>query len=244
MIDEPKFLTTEEAAKLLRVSEASIRRWSNQGKLKCYRIGGRGERRFLLSDLLECVEKFKNIEKETNHFSLFFRDEKEQLDGVIPFLVDYLQNGHRVLYIRDSTEEEKLYSLLEERGINVKELVARGSLCLFHSSEVYLKDGYFDMDRMFSFWETALEESLRMGYSKIFCSGEMTWRLKDLPGVEKMMEYEAKLNRITDNYPQASVLCQYDVNRLSGAVIIDAVTSHPIVFLENCRYRGYYNYPD
>jgi len=242
-MDEPKFLTTEEAAKLLKVSEASIRRWSNQGKLKCYRIGGRGERRFLLSDLLECVEKFKDVEKEANHFSLFFRNEKEQLDAVVPFLADYLQSGHRVLYIWDSTKEEKLYSSLEERGINVKELAARRSLCIFHSSEVYLKDGYFDMERMFSFWETALEESLRMGYSRIFCSGEMTWYLKGLPGVEKMMEYEARLNRITDDYPQVTILCQYNVNRLSGAVIIDAVISHPMVLLENRRYRGYYNYP-
>ncbi|HWP91774.1 MAG TPA: MEDS domain-containing protein [Thermodesulfobacteriota bacterium] len=243
MVDEPKFLTTEEAAKLLKVSEASIRRWSNQGKLKCYRIGGRGERRFLLSDLLECIETFKEEESKANHFSLFFRSEKEQLDAVVPFLADYLQRGHRVLYVRDATEEEKLYSLLEERRINVKELTARGSLCIFDSSEVYLKDGYFDMERMFSFWETALEESSKMGYSKVFCSGEMTWYLKGLPGVETMMEYEAKLNRITDNHPEVTILCQYDVNRLSGAVVIDSVISHPMVLLENRCYRGYYNYP-
>jgi len=42
MTDTPKFLTTAEAAKFLKVSEASIRRWSNDGKLKCYRIGGKG----------------------------------------------------------------------------------------------------------------------------------------------------------------------------------------------------------
>ena len=125
----------------------------------------------------------------------------------------------------------------------MKELAARRSLCIFHSSEVYLKDGYFDMERMFSFWEAALEESLRIGYSKIFCSGEMTWYLKGLPGVEKMMEYEARLNRITDDYPQVTIVCQYNVNRLGGAVIIDAVTSHPMVLLENRCYRGYYNYP-
>jgi len=160
---------------------------------------------------------------------------------VIPILVDYLKNGHRVLYIRDSTEEEKLYRSLEEKGINVKESVERGNLKLFDSSEVYLKDGHFDMDRVFVFWENALEESLRMGYSKVFCSGEMTWYLKNLPGVENMMEYEEKLNRITDRYPQATVVCQYDLNRLSASVIIDAVISHPMVLLENRSYKGFYN---
>ena len=239
MADTPKFLTTAEAAKFLKVSEASIRRWSNQGKLKCYRIGGRAERRFLESDILIGIEKFGEKE-EPNHISFFFRSEKDQLDTVIPILVDYLKNGHRVLYIRDSTEEGKLYLSLEEQGINVKKSLEKGSLKLFDSSEVYLKDGHFDMDRVFTFWEDALEESIRMGYSKIFCSGEMTWYLTQLPGVEKMMEYEDKLNLITDKYPQATVVCQYDLNRLSGSVIIEAVLSHPLVLLENRSYQGFY----
>ena len=240
MADEKKFLTTAEAAKFLRVSEASIRRWSNDGKLKCFRIGGRAERRFLESDILVCIEKFGEKE-EPNHISFFFRNEKDQMDTVIPILVDYLKSGHRVLYIRDSTEKGKLYRSLEENGINVSDCLEKGSLKIFDSFEVYFKDGCFDMDRVFAFWEDALEESLRMGYSKIFCSGEMTWYLKQLPGVEKMMEYEEKLNLITDKYPQATVVCQYDLNRLSGSVIIEAVLSHPLVLLENSSYKGFYN---
>lgn len=239
MTDTPKFLTTAEAAKFLKVSEASIRRWSDQGKLKCYRIGGRSERRFLESDILVGIEKFGEKE-EPNHISFFFRKEQDQLDTLIPIIVDYLKKGHRVLYIRDSTEEEKLYNSLEENGVNVKDCMEKGSLKIFDSHEVYLKDGCFDMDRVYGFWEDALEESLRLGYSKIFCSGEMTWYLTQLPGVEKMMEYEEKLNLVTDKYPQATIVCQYDLNRLSGSVIIEAVISHPLVLLENRSYQGFY----
>jgi len=239
MSDTPKFLTTADAAKFLKVSEASIRRWSDQGKLKCYRIGGRSERRFLESDILVGIEKFGEKE-EPNHISFFFRNEKDQLDTLIPVLADYLKNGHRVLYIRDSTAEKKMYLSLEEQGINVKESVEKGSLKLFDSSEVYLKDGHFDMDRVFTFWEDALQESIKMGFSKVFCSGEMTWYLTQLPGVEKMMEYEDRLNLVTDKYPQATIVCQYDLNRLSGSVIIEAVLCHPLVMLENRSYQGFY----
>ena len=44
-------LNTKEAARFLRVSEASIRRWTNSGLLPARRLGPRRERRFELSEL-------------------------------------------------------------------------------------------------------------------------------------------------------------------------------------------------
>src|SRR5204862_7386879 len=46
-----RLLNTREAAKFLRVSEASIRRWSDSGLLAARRVGRRRERRFHESDL-------------------------------------------------------------------------------------------------------------------------------------------------------------------------------------------------
>jgi excisionase family DNA binding protein len=43
---EPELMTAEELAGYLRVSVATVRRWTNSGKLACYRIGGNRERRF------------------------------------------------------------------------------------------------------------------------------------------------------------------------------------------------------
>src|ERR1700704_3867746 len=48
-----KLLNTLEAARFLRVSEASIRRWSNAGLLPVRRIGGRRERRSREADLVK-----------------------------------------------------------------------------------------------------------------------------------------------------------------------------------------------
>ena len=39
-------LTISEVAQLLNVHINTVRRWSNQGILKSYRIGSRGDRRF------------------------------------------------------------------------------------------------------------------------------------------------------------------------------------------------------
>ena len=44
-------LTVSDVARLLNVHINTIRRWSNQGILKAYRIGSRGDRRFQQEDI-------------------------------------------------------------------------------------------------------------------------------------------------------------------------------------------------
>jgi excisionase family DNA binding protein len=44
MQEQKRFLTISEAAEFLHVSEVSLRRWTNSGKLRCFRVGGRDER--------------------------------------------------------------------------------------------------------------------------------------------------------------------------------------------------------
>jgi len=41
MTSDSEWLDIAQAAALLRVSEASLRRWTNGGRLPCRRIGGR-----------------------------------------------------------------------------------------------------------------------------------------------------------------------------------------------------------
>jgi excisionase family DNA binding protein len=46
-------LTTSGVARMLYVHINTVRRWSDQGILKPYRIGPRGDRRFLRDDIIE-----------------------------------------------------------------------------------------------------------------------------------------------------------------------------------------------
>ena len=51
-------LTLEEARTILQVCSTTARRWTNEGKLGCFRTKG-GQRRFLLSHVLECLEEME-----------------------------------------------------------------------------------------------------------------------------------------------------------------------------------------
>ena len=54
MINQSKMsnmLTTGEVARLFNVHASTVRRWSEQGIIKVYRIGPRGDRRFRREDV-------------------------------------------------------------------------------------------------------------------------------------------------------------------------------------------------
>jgi len=48
-----EMLTTSGVANMLHLHINTVRRWSNQGILKPYRIGPRGDRRFLRKDIAQ-----------------------------------------------------------------------------------------------------------------------------------------------------------------------------------------------
>ena len=53
-LEMKQVLTPQEVTWLLGIHVNTVRRWSNDGRLRSFRIGNRGDRRFLRSD----VDKF------------------------------------------------------------------------------------------------------------------------------------------------------------------------------------------
>ena len=51
-----RMMTVQQVADLLQVSICSIRRWSDKGILKFYRVGNRGDRRYWREDVLRFLE--------------------------------------------------------------------------------------------------------------------------------------------------------------------------------------------
>ena len=64
-------LTINEVAQLLNVHINTVRRWSNQGTLKTYRVGSRGDRRFRQEDIDNFLSEESNDIKEHNKRAAF-----------------------------------------------------------------------------------------------------------------------------------------------------------------------------
>lgn len=60
--DKPQLLTVGEAADLIHVHINTIRRWADSGIIKSFRVGARGDRRFIRED----VQKLLVTDAPTN----------------------------------------------------------------------------------------------------------------------------------------------------------------------------------
>jgi len=53
-----KMLRVSDVAEILHAHPNTIRRWSEQGRIRAYRIGTRGDRRFMQSDIVGFITEF------------------------------------------------------------------------------------------------------------------------------------------------------------------------------------------
>lgn len=54
-----KLLRIKEAAELLGVNPATLRKWDKEGKLSAIKISKRGDRRYKKEDIVKFLEKLK-----------------------------------------------------------------------------------------------------------------------------------------------------------------------------------------
>src|SRR5690349_8375289 len=103
-----RLLNTAEAARFLRVSQASIRRWSDSGMLPARRVGRRRERRFSEADLKNALTPAAKAQAPArdaaqtevflggtrvplhSHIATFYDTDEGRLRLTLPFLRDGL----------------------------------------------------------------------------------------------------------------------------------------------------------
>ncbi len=83
---------------------------------------------------------------------------------------------------------------------------------------------------MLDFWDLSIGGAMAGGFGFARAVGEMTWALRQLPGVEELVGYEARLNKFLPRYPQV-VLCLYALDSFSGEVLVDVLKTHPKVLI-------------
>jgi hypothetical protein len=177
-----------------------------------------------------------------DHICAFYRG-AERDDILVPFLEAGLRMGDKCICVLDAARPESLLALLDEP--QVQERLERRQLELVDFEWVYPGSGRFVPDRMVEFWEHNVHSALEGGGYRFFrAAGEMTWALRDMPGLDQLATFESEVNRFMPRYPQV-YLCVYDIERFSGEQILDMLKTHPKVLLGGMVFDNpYYIEPD
>ncbi len=163
---------------------------------------------------------------------------------IIPFLMVGLERGEKCLCSLEAYSADEARAHLHRGGLNVTALEESGQL-LFYEKETYTQRLSFDPNRMIAVLIEEVQKAMDKGYRALRVTDGMAWALPGRPGSEKVLEYEAKLNR--DFFPRypCLALCQYHRGKFDAAIVKGALMTHPLVALDDQIYRNsYYISPD
>ncbi|MFA6608681.1 MAG: MEDS domain-containing protein [Candidatus Paceibacterota bacterium] len=177
-----------------------------------------------------------------DHLCLIYKNKEEQFATVIPFIRIGLERGEKCIYVADENTTTDVIEAMNKEGVDTETAIKKGSLKIINKKDTYLRLGYFDPDEMIEFLTESIKQAKEEGYSALRVTGEMTWVLSGEPGTEKLLEYEAKLNRFLQKN-DCSALCQYNYKRFDPSVLIGVISTHPIVFVENTLCNNFYYIP-
>jgi MEDS: MEthanogen/methylotroph, DcmR Sensory domain len=171
------------------------------------------------------------------HIGAFYRGDDERNAFVIPLIGEALAVSCGVIYVCDRESPETVQKQLIAEGVDVQSAARRGQLQLIAATDAYLAGGVFDPGRMVGYYRRAWEESRRCGYPVLCVIGEMSWSLRECPGTERLLEYEALYAKQFGASPMIT-LCLYDLERTRGEQIFDLLRVHSRVILNGVEMQN------
>jgi transcriptional repressor of dcmA and dcmR len=244
--DFPDLLTIKQAARLLNVSEVSLRRWTNSGRLPCVRVGAHRARRFRREDL------FAFLEQESAHAGASesaglggeIRRTQVLLGGIaidygshlcalydsaagreklsVPLLTDGLRQGDNCFLVASPRVQEELLEHLRDVGCDVGAALETGRLVV--------TSGKSSGPAMLDYLHEQFTLATRAGAQSMRLVGDMGWTMAQGWELSELTGYElAYNNSLGHQYPIVS-LCQYDARMFSGTGVLGALRCHEDTF--------------
>ncbi len=177
-----------------------------------------------------------------DHLCCIYEAEEEHRALLTPFLRHGLERDQKVIYIVDARTAEAVLGYLREDGMAAEPNLESGQLSIIGVKDAYMKEGVFDPDGMIALLRSETALALSEGYDALRVTGEMTWALHGLPGSNRLIEYEARLNEFLPG-SKCLAICQYDRRRFDPALLLDVLSTHPIAIIGTQVFDNFYYLP-
>jgi hypothetical protein len=177
------------------------------------------------------------------HMCFIYDSESDRDRTMAQFLIAGVERGERVAYFADR-EMETVLEWLAAAGLATATDSLTGRVQLSVAESVYCPGGYFDPEIMLDGLRRFGSETDASGYPGGRITGEMAWALRELPGSERLIEYEAKVNNVLPG-TGLTAICQYDAARWDGGTILNVLRVHPMMVVRgHVLQNPYYMSPE
>ena len=165
---------------------------------------------------------------ECHHLCLIYDNEEQRRKIVSEYLAAGVRQGDLVRYFADTTSSEEIRAWLSEIGIELQKVEEAGHFGIVKAENAYCPSGQFVPREVVENAVSRYAAARKSGYHGSRVCGEMTWTLRGIAGSERLLEYETRLNMITETFPHIG-MCQYDARRFDGATLFKILQVHPFM---------------
>lgn len=176
-----------------------------------------------------------------DHICSIYKNKEQLFSHLVPYIVDGLCKDQLCVYAYDDNTKEEIEREFEKKGFALEKYLKSGQLQLLNKDEAYVRGGKFDVNEMIKTLKQIEKVMKEKGYSGVRTAGEMTGFLDGVPGSEKLIEYESKLNDFIGD-KKFVTLCLYNEKKFNRDVLNNVIRTHPHIILYGEPHENKYFY--
>ena len=174
------------------------------------------------------------------HICAFFDSAKQRAECVAPYLAEGLANGELVYCIEEADRcATRIAQIENAMDVPLAPFTKTRQFRLLTPEASYLEEPGFEADRMIEALKKVLREAAQGAYPRVRTCGDMGWALRALESTDALMDYEARVNHLTE-MNECTFMCAYDINLFSGRTVVDVLSTHPMVVMGDRIYENPY----
>lgn len=177
------------------------------------------------------IEDLKYIEQD-NHLVLIYEKTEEMIKIISSYVMRSLLKNEKCIYVDSDDDKELILESLHNK-IKINKYLEKKQLIFLNKSEAYSEGGEFIPDKMIDLLKKMSIEAVTEGYNGISITGELSWVLKYGDGIQRIIEYEWKLNEEVFGQFPISAICRYQIKHFSDETLINIIQLHPYIIYKN-----------
>jgi transcriptional regulator of met regulon len=160
-------------------------------------------------------EKLRRILKSLrprDHVILFYESQEAKRKTLFSYINRGLQDGEAGVYVCSEESPQEIRNAMIEFGMNVEAYEKSGALRILPYTEMYIKEGIFDLEVVMDTWSKWYDEAIAKGFNGMRATGEMSCFIEHNL-LDELLDYERALHTILE-IPMTAI-CAYNADKLT-----------------------------
>lgn len=177
-----------------------------------------------------CLGFTEETYPEGTHICYLYNSDEER-QRILPLFARHaMLESEAFGYLADVPSRTELPQALARLDLTAELAGAPGQVGIATTMEGYFPEGSFDPDGMLSRLRAMYVQARAAGLAGARVAGEMDWALRGVPGTDRIIECESRINELVKEAP-ITVMCQYDLRKFDGAMMFDVMNVHPVMIV-------------